>query len=93
MKQLKYKINDECIVSTVYAPDVELFETILIYENKHVLADRYKTEEEAIAGHQEVIDNVKNGKIYDGIDELFDNDPVGYIEKFFKCLVDGKYND
>jgi len=92
---MKFKRKDcfsEYDVSTVYAPDVELYETMIVYPNKYVLAQRYKTETEAKKGHLEVIENLKSGKIYDGKDELFESDPIKNIIKFIDCLNRGKYN-
>jgi len=92
LEQLLYKLNDKCVISTIYAEDIELYETMLVCENdKYILANRYKTEEEAINGHLEVIENMKNGKVYDGKDEIFDNDPLGCVYNFLKCFAKGDY--
>lgn len=67
------------IVSTIFAVDVEKYETMVLYEDKseigdtkYVLAERYETSEEAEKGHKTVIKNLLAGKKYSGKDELFD---------------------
>lgn len=64
-------------VSTIYAADVEMYETMILYPDektgtRYVLAQRYETKEKAEKGHEEVLKNVLDGKVYDGKDEIFD---------------------
>lgn len=66
-------------VSTIFAVDVEKYETMILYKDKnspngikYVLAKRYETEKEAVNGHKEVINNLLKGKKYSGKDEIWD---------------------
>lgn len=82
MKRIATKLPDlkpPCVVSTIFAVDVEKYETMVVYEDftmpdntRYVLAQRYDTKDEATKGHEEVVKNLRAGKVYDGKDEIFD---------------------
>lgn len=96
---VKREVFDDFAVSTVYATDVEMYETMILYPDektgiRYVLAQRYETREKAEKGHQKVLKNLLDGKVYDGKDEVFDEivkkGDIGKILEMLNKVVKGR---
>lgn len=71
-------------VSTIYAPDIELYETMVITQNgEYLFFARYSTEKKARIGHKKALEDLEKGVC------VFQEDT--YINEFFaenpiKCI-------